>query len=146
MIWGAFSGYGKLQFAFVSCRMNSNDYQRVLESHLLPFKRRFPRVPFTFQQDNASIHVSNDTKEWFRTNRVNVMNWPARSPDINPMENVWGLLVRRVYANNQQYESMGDLKAAILQAWDDIDMMTIQNSMGHRIFEVIRHNGANINY
>lgn len=149
MVWGAFSSYGKLDLAFVSCRMNSGDYQKVLGDTLLPFKRRFRRVSFTFQQDNASIHVSRDTLNWFASNNVSLLEWPARSPDLNPMENLWGIMVRRIYENNRQFQSIEDLKAAILNAWNQIEINTISNliaSMENRIFHVIHGNGNQINY
>lgn len=49
MVWGAFSGMGKLELAFISCRMASQDYIKVLNDHLLPFRQRFRRVKFIFQ-------------------------------------------------------------------------------------------------
>jgi hypothetical protein len=41
-----------------------------------------------FQQDNARIHLAKDTKEWFETHGVYVEDWPAHSPDLNPIEPV----------------------------------------------------------
>uniref|UniRef100_A0A914QHT3 Transposase n=1 Tax=Panagrolaimus davidi TaxID=227884 RepID=A0A914QHT3_9BILA len=149
MVWGAFSALGKLELAFTSSRMNSEDYQQVLQNHYIPFKNRFRRIPLIFQQDNASIHVSRSTKGWFDRKRINVMDWPPRSPDLNPMENLWGILVRRIYANNKQYDTKEELKQAILDAWDAIDVQVINNlvnNMQNRIFDVIQRNGKAIDY
>jgi len=38
-----------------------------------------------FQQDNARIHTAADTMAWFEENNVEVMEWPACSPDLNPI-------------------------------------------------------------
>uniref|UniRef100_A0A1I7XF61 HTH_Tnp_Tc3_1 domain-containing protein n=1 Tax=Heterorhabditis bacteriophora TaxID=37862 RepID=A0A1I7XF61_HETBA len=46
------------------------------------------RVSFTFQQDNATIHVSRSTNTWLEDNDVGTTDWPSRSPDLNPMEDL----------------------------------------------------------
>uniref|UniRef100_A0A914Q3Z0 Transposase n=1 Tax=Panagrolaimus davidi TaxID=227884 RepID=A0A914Q3Z0_9BILA len=149
MVWGAFSALGKLKLAFTSSRMNSEDYQEVLQNHLIPFKNRFRRIPLLFQQDNASIHVSKSTKGWFERKRIKLFEHPPRSPELNPMENLWGIMVRRIYSNNKQYSTKEELKQAILDAWDAIDVQMINNlvnSMRNRIFDLIQRNGEAIDY
>ncbi|KIH43155.1 hypothetical protein ANCDUO_26845 [Ancylostoma duodenale] len=62
---------------------------------------------------------------------------------------MWGIIVCHVFRNKKQYNTVDDLKTAILEAWDQIDDNTIQNlvkSMPRRIFEVIRNDGGPINY
>lgn len=149
MVWGAFSAHGTLSLAFPSTRMDSIEYQGVLTEKLLPYLKRFRRFPFTYQQDNAAIHVSRSTKDWFQAKKVQIMDWPACSPDCNPMENMWGILVRRVYADNTQYDTVADLKKAILKHWAEIDQKVIQNlvnSMPNRIFMLISKKGNVIDY
>lgn len=129
--------------------MNSAKYQEVLESNLLPFIRENSSNDLIYQQDNASIHVSNSTRQWFSSNNIPLLEWPAVSPDLNPIENVWGLLVRHVYADNRQFSSNKDLKVSIVRAWESLDKEIIRklyDSMQNRIFQVISLNGAITKY
>lgn len=147
MIWGAFSFNGTCELAFVNERMDSDRYQEMLQTHLLNAGPEICGPNWTFQQDNASIHSSKSTKKWFRDNNVKVMDWPARSPDLNPIENLWGLLARTVYEGGRQFDSKMQLQQAIMDAWYSLDPTLLQNliySMPNRIYDVIRKNGANI--
>ena len=149
MVWAAFSSTGRVKLAFVPKRMNSIQYQFVLRRSLLPFFRRNPHGNFIFMQDNAPIHVSRSTRAWLQRKNVPLLDWPANSPDLNPMENLWGILVRRIYAENQQYHNVDELKKAIVAAWHTIDQEVLDNlvlSMDNRIFQVIRNNGGPIDY
>lgn len=149
MVWLGFCSTGKLNLAFTSCKMNSSDYIQVLQNCLIPFRAKYRRKKFVFQQDNASIHTSSATKSWFSTKKIEVLKWPARSPDLNPVENIWGILVRRIYDNRKQYDTIDELKAAILKAWENIEPNILKNlvaSMPKRIFQVIERAGRPTDY
>ena len=95
MIWGAFCGNRKVGLAFVSCRMDSTEYQEVLSSHLLPFLEEQREQGFLFQQDNARIHVSRSTMAFLNEHNLAVLDWPPCSPDLNPIENIWRVSTER---------------------------------------------------
>ena len=64
-------------------------YVGVLERHMLPSTQRlFPGTSCLFQQDNARPHSAGVTTAWLRRHRVHVLDWPACSPDLSPIENV----------------------------------------------------------
>lgn len=123
MIWGSFSAFGSSELRFITTRMNSEGYQEVLEERLLPYMERFRSAKLIFQQDNATYHASKSTKEWLERHNVAVMKWPACSPDLNPIENLWGILVRKVYADCRHYDTEKELKNSILHAWKGIEKM-----------------------
>ncbi len=71
------------------------------------------------------------------------------SPDLNPIENIWGLLAFLVYGDGKQYNTRDDLKKAILEAWDKLPQDLIDNvidSMKKRCVEVLKTQGKTIKY
>lgn len=149
MVWGAFSSRGQTTIPWLDGRQNSKDYQETLKEHLLPFTGVAHPDRFVFQQDGASIHRSRSTLTWLNDHNITVLDWPSRSPDLNPIENVWGRLARAVYDNGKQYQSVEELQQAIAHAWHDLDpnyLKTLVNSMKDRCLAVLTSNGKAIEY
>ena len=149
MVWAAFSWSGKSEICFVSHRLNSARYIEVLESHLLPVAEGIAGKDYVFQQDNAPCHSSKLVKSWLTSNKINSMKWPAYSPDLNPIENLWGILSRKVYENGRQFKDIESLKAAILESWASIEVEMCQKlieSMKNRIYDVIVNHGGHTKY
>jgi transposase len=93
--------------------MNSADYQDILVEHLMPNAVLITDGDYTFMQDNASIHASASTQSFLEVNKIKILNWPSKSPDLNPIENLWGWLTRKVYAHGKQFKHDNDLKSAV---------------------------------
>lgn len=149
MVWGAFSFNGVLPIVKITPSMNSSDYIKVIGENLIPNSIDYAGSDFIFQQDNARIHVSKESKKFFADNSVKLLPWPACSPDLNPIENLWGVIARRVYANQRQFNKVDDLWGEIQKIWYDLEPELLQNlisSMKNRIFDVIRLNGGQIDY
>ncbi|GMF54586.1 unnamed protein product [Phytophthora fragariaefolia] len=73
MVWGGFSATGKTKLAVLVGRQNSDDYVYTLSEYLLPYAHLHYGTDYTFQQDYASIHTSQRTKEFFAEADVKVM-------------------------------------------------------------------------
>jgi len=117
MVWAAFSFFGKSPICFVPGRMNAEIYTDLLESELIPFSEEFHSEDFVFQQDNAPIHVARYTKMFLESKKIPLMQWPAISPDLNPIEDLWGILSAKVFGGGRQFETLKDLKEAIVKEW-----------------------------
>ena len=77
------------------------------------------------------------------------MDWPANSPDLNSMENLWAILCRSVYADDNQYTNNTELKAAIISSWENIGVLMLQKlvgSMCDRAFNVDLKHGSITGY
>ena len=129
--------------------MNSMKYNELLEKVLLQYMEENLDEDFIFQQNNPSIHVSEQSQEWFQQKFIPLLQWPACSPDCNPIENLWGILASKVYANGRQFTTIQELRLCITECWNEIEVKTLQQlvkSMPSRIFEVIKRNGGHTKY
>ena len=75
-------------------------------------------------QDNAPIHASMSTRDWLKSNNVPLIQWPSNSPDLNPIENLWGHISRQLYENGTQFHSVRELKSKLLSEWRRIYRVT----------------------
>lgn len=149
MIWAAFGHRGKTPICFVSHKMNSEKYIELIENVLIDFGDDLWGETWIFQQDNAAIHSSNQTKSFFASRNTEVLEWLAISPDLNPIENLWGILSQRVYAHGRQFDSLSHRKVAIQEEWAKIDAPVLESlisSMPQRLSDVISAKGGRTKY
>jgi len=109
----------------------------------------YPRGNYRLYMDNDPKHRSKKTRDWLKENGINAPNdWPSSSPDINPIENVWGLVARSI----QKYypKTIGDLRKQLRSAWRRIATpalcQSLIASMPNRLAQVLGKQGEKIDY
>ncbi|KAI4878907.1 hypothetical protein NFI96_006258 [Prochilodus magdalenae] len=148
MVWGAMSSAGVGPLCFLRSKVNTAVYQEVLEHFMLPAADQlYGDADLIFQQDLAPAHRARATSTWFKDHGVPVLNQPANWPDLNPIENLWGTVKRKMRytrANNAE-----ELKATIRATWALItpeQRHRLIDSMPPRISAVIQAKGAPTKY
>ena len=102
MVWACFSSEGRsgLYFLEKGATMNGTRYLEVLENHLINFMA-IHRCTI-FQHDSALCHKSKQVTKWLQEKRVQVLDWPGNSPDINPIKKLWILVKKKVSERSPQ--------------------------------------------
>ncbi len=140
MIWAAMSSAGVGPLCFLKSTVNAAIYQEILEHFMLPSAdKHHGDADFIFQQDLAPAHTAKGTKSWFNDHGVTVLDWPANSPDLNPIENLWGIVKRKM--RDTRPNNADDLKATVKETWASIPPQQCHKlitSMPRRIEAVIK--------
>ncbi|GFV25786.1 transposable element Tcb2 transposase [Trichonephila clavipes] len=95
---------------------------------------------FVFQDDNARPHRARLVENMLEAETIQRMEWPACSPDLNPIEHVWDMLGRRIAARPRPPATVRDLEIALLEEWNIIPQSLIDNliaSMANRCAAVL---------
>jgi transposase len=148
MVWGCFSAVGRGSLYFINTKdtVNADRYIDILSSKL---KTSMTIACTTvFQQDNAPAHTAKTVKKWFKDNGVEVLDWPGNSPDLNPIENLWKILKRKLA--QKAPKNMTDVRYWITKVWcTEISpelCQSLVNSMPKRICDVIKNKGYSTKY
>lgn len=151
MVWGCITSEGVGKILRVSNRINSKEYCDVLRTGLVETLDMHSLKPsdILFMQDNAACHTSTETKNWLRTNKINLFEAPANSPDMNPIENVWDYLNKKVRSVKKGFNNADEMWEVIQSEWYKIPKKYISDlyfSMCSRVKALKEAKGEPIKY
>jgi transposase len=147
-LWGCFSGRGLGDLEVFSSTLDGPLMKTILSTHLLPSSRRlFPTGAWWFQQDNDPKHTSRLVQSWLFNHGVQQLDFPPYSPDLNPIENLWADLKRRVEKRNAR--DIEQLEHDVREEWSrtsPIFLARLSHNMHKRCQAVVKNQGHKIAY
>ena len=147
MAWGGISRSGATQLVTVNGNLTAIGYRdNIIGSVILPYLRQGNAD--VLQYEKARPHGARVTRDFLRQNNVQVLNWPARSPDLSPIEHLWDCLSGKVRRRNDD-NKLRELERALHQEWLNIPLQVIRrliNSMRRRCLAVINKTGGHTRY
>ncbi len=135
MVWDCMSAAGTGELQFIEGTMNANMYCDILKQSMIPSLRRLGRRA-VFQHDNDPKHTSKMTTAL-----------PSMSPDLNPIEHLWGILKRKV--EERKVSNIHQLRDVVMEEWKRTPVATCEalvNSMPKRVKAVLENNGGHTKY
>jgi len=151
MVWGMITPNGLISFRIIRGKQNSSKYISLIKDVVIPISKLNLGNNFIYQQDNAPIHTSKETKTFMNLAHIETLNWPAYSPDLNIIENVWSLLSNIVYKSGYP-KNIQELTCKINEAVQEIneyrrnDIINMYASIRNRLCEVIWRRGERVPY
>lgn len=150
MVWGGISLEGRTDLVLLNDgRLTAHRYiTDILEPHVVPFAP-FIGDDFMLMHDNARPHIARVVQNYLREVGIETINWPPRSPDLNPIEHLWDFLGRRIRSLPHYPRNLNELAASLQEIWNQIDQELIRRliiSMPRRCQDVITARGGNTRY
>ncbi|GFT97660.1 transposable element Tcb2 transposase [Trichonephila clavipes] len=150
MVWAGIMINGRTRLHVVANGTMTG--QRYIDEVLLPHVRLSCGAvgdKFVFMDDNATCHRTLAVHDCLDSEGIQRLVWPARSPDLNPIENVWDALGRQVAGRNYPPTNKNTLIRALTEEWDKLPQQLLDNvvqSMVRRVECCITLHGGHIPY
>ena len=129
-IWGGISIKGATRVVIFTGIMNAQRYAKILESSLVQFLSKYFPEGHRLQQDNDPKHRSKYIENFFQRNNIRWWKTPPESPDLNPIENIWGSL-KQYLRSTYKPSNLEELKAGIQQFWLTLTPAVCSKYIGH---------------
>ena len=133
-IWGGISMRGATPLILFKENLTAKRYAKILETGLIPFVRSKFRSKHKFQQDNDPKHRSHYIQSFLKDNNIEWWKTPPESPDLNPIEKVWGSMknyLRNIHFRNPENRNLSGLKSGIKAFWKTLTPRICRKYINH---------------
>lgn len=147
-VWGCFSSQGVGSLYQINGIMTGAMYREILKNHMAPVIRRLG-PNFIFQHDNDPKHTSKVVKNYLSNAKFIVLDWPSQSPDLNPIENIWGRIKQLLRRRSVGPSDLNEIFDYVKREWEALPkeyLLELIHSMPQRIEAVIKNKGGSTKY
>jgi transposase len=153
-VWSCFCGdeMGPLYILPDGENMTAKRYHWVLQTKFIPFYNRMKAKygkEVVMQEDNAPWHTAKIITKYLNNKRINRMNWPPQSPDLNPIENLWKYIKDLIAKRKHRCRNAADLRCVLKDVWLEIDseyLLKLCDSVPRRWDAVLKSKGGATKY
>ena len=151
MMWGCMMWEGVGFACKIDGRMDGDLYIKILDEELQESIQFYGKSKddIIFQQDNDPKHTCKKASKWFEDHQYQVMQWPAQSPDLNPIEHLWSHLKKKLTDYDTPPKGILELWERVQEEWEGIGPEVCQNlieSIPRHVEAVIKAKGGYTKY
>jgi len=145
-VWGCITYNGVGDLEWVDGAMEKEHYCDILRSYVVPSCQWNSMDPgtFIFQHDNSSVHTAKIVKRFLSRSKIKVLDWPANSPDISPIERVWGYIDKQLNHCDAPPKNKDELFARIEDIWNNLPpnyLNELYRELPEKIQMLVKTNG-----
>ncbi len=131
-VWAAFSMKGRAPLIHIDGNLNHKKYIKILEEQLIPFSINChgSKDNIIFQQDGCGPHRAKPLSNYLENQGTKLLQWPAQSPDMNPIEDAWAILKRTLRRYSTYPTSKDALFERLSKIWDKLPASYFDSLIG----------------
>lgn len=147
MVWGCMTWHGVGYLTKIDNGLDAELYCQILDDEYTATLQYYnlTKDSTIFQHDNDPKHTANRTKQHLKNRKIQILDWPAQSPDMNPIEHLWHEVKKRIKQSPEKISGKDDLWDLITNVWNGIEpeiCQTLYRSMTKRINDLYDANGG----